>query len=277
MVMTLHEELNKASKNKQNSNFSNNIFNQTNKQIVLNNFMKEFREENKSIISDLFYAQSINKTFCQNCKEKKYNFQIYFFLVFPLEEVRKFTIEFKKKQFMLNYNYMQNINPMFFQQMYSNFLINIQNQNSVNIYNCFDYNQKLEYFTGENAMFCNKCQGQYPASYLTRLYTAPEILIIVLNRGVGIQYKIKLEFSQTLDLTNYVEGYNKGCKYNLIGVVTHMGESGASGHFIAYCKSPINGSWYRYNDDLVSQVYNFKQEIIDYAMPYILFFQRSNE
>ena len=275
MVMTLHEELNKASKNKQNSNFSNNIFNQTNKQIVLNNFMKEFKEENKSIISDLFYAQSVNKTFCQNCKETKYNFQIFFFLVFPLEEVRKFTIEFKKKQFMINYNYMQNINPIFFQQMYSNFLMNIQNQNSVNIYNCFEYNQKLEYFSGENAMFCNKCQGQYPASYLTRLYTAPEILIIVLNRGVGIQYKIKLEFSQTLDLTNYVEGYNKRCKYNLIGVVTHMGESGASGHFIAYCKSPIDGLWYRYNDDLVSQVFNFQQEIIDYAMPYILFFQRS--
>ena len=53
-----------------------------------------------------------------------------------------------------------------------------------------------------------------------------------------------------------------------------MGESGATGHFIAYCKSPIDKQWYRYNDDLVSQVYNFKQEIIDYAMPYILFFQK---
>jgi len=277
IVMTLHEEMNKAIKKSLTSNFSNIIFNQTNKNVVLKNFMKEFKEENQSIISDMFYAQSINKTFCQNCQETKYNFQTFFFLIFPLEEVRKYTIEFKKQQFMINYNYMKNINPILFQQMYNNFSINIQNQNSVNIYNCFEYNQKMEYFTGENAMFCNKCQGQYPATYLTRLYTGPEILILVLNRGVGIQYRIKLEFSQTLDLTKYIEGYNKGCKYNLIGVVTHMGESGASGHFIAYCKSPINGSWYRYNDDLVSQVYNFKQEIIDYAMPYILFFQRSNE
>ena len=276
IVMTLHEEMNKANKNKQKS-ISNNIFNQTDKNVVLSNFMKEFQEENKSVISDLFYAQNINKTFCTNCKETKYNFQTYFFLVFPLEEVRKFTIEFKKQQFMINYNYMKNINPMLFQQMLNNFLINIQYQNSVNIYNCFEYNQKMEYFTGENAMFCNRCQAQYPASYLTRLYTGPEILILVLNRGVGIQYKVKLEFSQTLDLTHYIEGSRKGCKYNLIGVVTHMGESGASGHFIAYCKSPINGNWYRYNDDLVSQVFNFKQEIIDYAMPYILFFQKLKE
>ena len=124
-------------------------------------------------------------------------------------------------------------------------------------------------------MYCNRCKAQFPASYMTQLYTGPEILIIVLNRGVGIQYKVKLEFTESLDLTYYIEEKNTGCLYNLIGVVTHMGESGASGHFIAYCKSPIDKKWYRYNDDLVSLVYNFKQEIIDYAMPYILFFQKT--
>ena len=53
-----------------------------------------------------------------------------------------------------------------------------------------------------------------------------------------------------------------------------MGESGASGHFIAYCRNPIDYNWYRYNDDIVSKVNNFQKEIIDYAMPYILFFQK---
>ena len=64
--------------------------------------------------------------------------------------------------------------------------------------------------------------------------------------------------------------------FKLIGVVTHLGESDASGHFIAYSKSPIDDKWYKYNDDLVTKVINFKEEIIDYAMPYILFFQKSN-
>ena len=275
IIMTLHEEMNRAEKKGPNNNdFMNNIMVQTNKQLVLQNFLKSFQEENKSKISDLFYAQNNTMTQCQQCKEIKYNFQTYFFLIFPLEEVRKFNIEYKKNQFIQTYNYMNNMNPVLFQQMLNNFLINIQNQNSVNIYTCFEYSQKVEYFMGENAMYCNRCNAQCPASYMTKLYTGPQILIVILNRGIGIQFKVKLEFNQTLDLSKYIEEKRTGYLYNLIGVVTHMGESGASGHFIACCKSPIDGVWYRYNDDLVSQVYNFKQEIMDYAMPYILFFQK---
>ena len=70
---------------------------------------------------------------------------------------------------------------------------NFQNINSVTIYECFDYNEKFEFFIGENSMYCNKCQQQLPAYYQTILYTAPEILIIVLNRGKGIEFRVKLE------------------------------------------------------------------------------------
>ena len=157
-----------------------------------------------------------------------------------------------------------------------NFNYNIQNINSVNIYDCFEYNQKLEFFTGENSMYCNNCKRQMPASYNTLLYTTPEIMIIVLNRGKGIEFNVKLEFSEELNLKNFVQYKDFGYLYNLIGVVTHLGESGASGHFIAYSKSPIDDQWYRYNDDIVTKVHNFKKEIIDYAMPYILFFKKIN-
>ena len=168
------------------------------------------------------------------------------------------------------------MNPMLYQQYLLNFQLNIQNINSVNIYECFEYNQKIENFTGENSMYCNFCNKQLPAYYQTTLYSSPQILVIILNRGKGIQFKVKLEFSEDLDLMNFVKCKDaSGLKYKLIGVVTHMGESGASGHFIAYCKSPIDKEWYRYNDDLVSKVLNFKKEIIDYAMPYILFFQKT--
>ena len=80
-----------------------------------------------------------------------------------------------------------------------------QNINSVNIYDCFDYNQKIDIFKGENSMYCNTCKKQLSASYKTLLYTTPEILIIVLNRGKGIEFNVKLEFSESLNLMNYVE------------------------------------------------------------------------
>ena len=72
---------------------------------------------------------------------------------------------------------------------------------------------------------------------------------------------------------NYVELKNTGYMYTLFGVVTHIGGNDASGHFIACCKNPIDNNWYRYNDDLVSIVIIFIQEVID-SIPYILFYQK---
>ena len=151
---------------------------------------------------------------------------------------------------------------------------NLENINTVNIYDCFSYNEKFEFFEGENSMYCNECKQQSPASYQTILYTTPEILIIILNRGKGIEFNVKLEFAEDLNLMNYVKRQNTGVHFKLIGVVTHMGESGASGHFIAYCKNPIDLEWYKYNDDFVNPVVNFKQEILDYAMPCIQFYKK---
>ena len=127
-------------------------------------------------------------------------------------------------------------------------------------------------------MYCNNCRGQFPAVFVNYIYSTPEVLIIVLNRGQGIQFKVKMEFYNELNLTNFIQfrPNNEIIIYDLIGVVTHMGESGAAGHFIATCKSPINNLWYKYNDDLVLPVKEFNSEILNYAMPYILFYRKRN-
>ena len=173
---------------------------------------------------------------------------------------------------MTNQNFM-NENPILYQQNLFNYQLNLQQINSVNLSDCFEYNQKLEYFTGDNSMFCSNCKTQLPASSRTTLYTSPEILVIFLSKEKAIEFNIKLEFIENLNLINYIELKNTGYMYALFGVVTHIGGNGSSGHFIAYCKSPIDNNWYRYNDDLVSRVINFKQEVID-SMPYILFYQK---
>ena len=110
----------------------------------------------------------------------------------------------------------------------------------------------------------------------TYLVTGPEILIILLNRGKGIKFNIKIYFEDYLDLTNYIELKDIGCKYRLIGVITHIGESSMSGHFIAYFRDPINDDWYKYNDAIVNKVENFQKEVINFAMPYLLFYQKYN-
>ena len=72
IIMTLHEELNKSPKSAISNN--NNIFiDQTNKEMVLTNFVINFQKENMSIISDLFYGLSETCTQCTKCNIAKYN------------------------------------------------------------------------------------------------------------------------------------------------------------------------------------------------------------
>ena len=82
IIMTLHEELNKAKKNKIKNNI---ILDQTNQQLMFNIYAQNFIANNQSIISDLFYGINCNITKCGGCGIQTFNFQTYFFIVFPLE------------------------------------------------------------------------------------------------------------------------------------------------------------------------------------------------
>ena len=62
-------------------------FDHSNRDLVFKDFAQSFVNENKSLISDLFYAISNNVTECLNCHTRQYNFETYFFLIFPLEAV----------------------------------------------------------------------------------------------------------------------------------------------------------------------------------------------
>ena len=86
----------------------------------------------------------------------------------------------------MNNNQNMNMNPMLYQQNLLMFQNSISNINVVDFNDCFLYNQKTEFFTGENAMYCSNCRQTIPSCYQTFLYTSPEILVIVLNRGKGI-------------------------------------------------------------------------------------------
>ena len=82
--------------------------------------------------------------------------------------------------------------------------------------------------------------------------------------------------SISLNLSNFCEFNDPPSNYKLIGVITFINFSGSDhfGHFIAFCRDPLNQKWNRYNDSIVSDVIDFQKEIVDFAIPYILFYQR---
>ena len=150
------------------------------------------------------------------------------------------------------------------------------NVNSVNINECFIYNQKSEMFTGENMNYCNICRQLFNSVYTSKIYVSPNYLILILNRGKGNIFHVKLEFTLQIDITDFVEFKNERTIYDLYGVITHIGETGPNAHFIASCKSPIDHQWYRYKDSLVTPIAynNIQTEVFDFGVPYILFYEK---
>ena len=254
LLMTLHTELNMVGPG-QNDNEGNILLDQTNQALMFKVFTDNFKKTNRSIISDIFYAINCNKTQCGNCQTISYNYQIYFFLIFPLEEVRKFRLS----------NPALNPNSMYLPN------------NTVDILDCFNFERKLNFMGGDNAMYCNYCKQTCQSSMCTVLTTGPEVLIIILNRGQGIQFDVKINFYTDLNLADYIELQNTGCLYELIGVITYLGSSDMGGRFIAYCKSYHRddfGIWYRYNDSIRTNVSDFDKEVIRFGMPYLLFYKK---
>ena len=183
-----------------------------------------------------------------------YNYGVFNVLIFPLEEVKN----------MKNNSLKQNNNN--------------NNQNDlVTLNECFIYNQKTDFFTGENKNYCNICKQLYESHYTSKIYISPNVLIIILNRGKDNIYKVKLDFQPVIDITNFViQKEMPKIQYNLFAVITHLGESGPNAHFIATCKSPIDNNWYRYNDSMVNIIENFIKDVANFGTPYILFYQKGN-
>ena len=230
--------------------------NQYDKNNSFNHFFNEFKKD-CSIISDIFFGFNETTNECLNCKAIYssqgynhpicYNYGLFNCLIFPLEEVKK-----------MKYNNIQN------------------NQNNiVSIYECFYYNQKSEVFTGQNRNYCNNCKQVYDSIYTSKIFIGPNILVLILNRGKGNIYDVKLQFSEKINITQYVLQRDKPqLIYNLYGVITHIGQSGPNAHFVASCKSSINNRWYRFNDAIINPIANVQKEVIGFGTPYILFYQK---
>jgi len=246
MLMQLHEELNNPIGNNNNQNMILNHNMQKDKKAMFKNFASYFKNNYRSIISELFYGLTYNQTQCTKCNSTLYNYQTFNFLIFPLAQVLNHKMQ----------------------------LVNFQNNfnNKVTLYECFQYNQLN---TPLNDYYCNFCRQTSQANYSNFISFLPNIIIIILNRGAGLEFNVSIDFDENLDLKDYVEYFKDDSFYELFGVVTHYGESGASGHFMARCKSPFDGNWYLYNDAIVQKIGFFTKEEFFRGHPYILFYKKT--
>ena len=254
----MHKELKKK------NNIQNNIqepLNKYNKDNAFNHFLDEFSKET-SIISDLFYGITETNDICQNCQinklkgetiNKSYNYETFNILEFPLNEV----IEYREK--LVNNNN------------------NINMSNIVNLDDCFNYYQRNDFIKGINSNYCKYCNFCKQPSIVitsTKIYSEPNILIIILTRKKGEINKIEFDFPYKIDITNYVLMKNERKIYKLYGVISYIIKNGQFEEFFATCKSPIDKKWYKYNDSIVKPIKDLKKDAGNFGIPYILFYEK---
>ena len=245
LIEKIHEELNVL--NESNINYNEDIIvNQMDELAVFNNFELVCQKNYHSCISKYFYGKHKTITKCLNCQCSIFNYQVYSFLIFPLLDVKKYK-----------FSYYQN---------------HSQNQ-IMNLYDCFNYFQKMEFFSGENHIYCMGCKLETNANYCNLIYSTPIILTIILNRGKNnADFNEKFLFPMELNLDSYAQDKYNSNKFYLIGVLCHVGESSMNGHFFSYCRSHYQGNWFKYNDAIVSEC--DENEIFDATTPYILFYHK---
>ena len=235
IIEKLHKELNRPQQS-QNQNrqidYNQQEIESRNEQLMLKKFINDFNTKNISVISNNFYGinQSIMK--CEKCGVTKYSFQAYNLLIFQLKKVK----EQKKKELGIYYN---------------------DFAKTLNIYDAFEVEQKEEELKGENMIHCNNCRKLNNGKHQTKIFGLPGILIVVLNRGKNNKdFNEEFEIDEKLDFNNrnLISNQDSYKKFYLCGVITHLGESGSSGHFIAYCRNDPNGGFICYNDSIVSDV-----------------------
>uniref|UniRef100_A0A671QWD1 Ubiquitin carboxyl-terminal hydrolase n=1 Tax=Sinocyclocheilus anshuiensis TaxID=1608454 RepID=A0A671QWD1_9TELE len=114
-----------------------------------------------------------------------------------------------------------------------------------------------------------------------KVLRVPEILCIHLKRfrhEVMYSFKINSHVSfplEGLDLKPFLakESPSQITTYDLLSVICHHGTAG-SGHYIAYCQNVINGQWYEFDDQYVTEVH---ETVVQNAEAYVLFYRKSSE
>ena len=143
---------------------------------------------------------------------------------------------------------------------------------SFDLEKCFEEFEVEDLLCGENQIYCNNCHKSSDAITKTEIYKSPNVLIIILNRGRGNIFECDIKFGLSLDINRFAKKNDSPKFYDLIGVISHLGESSMAGHFIAFCKH-FTDNWILFNDSIVK---NVDEKDIFRGTPYILFYQKRN-
>ena len=264
IIGRLHQELNQ-SENNQKKNYT--YFNIVKRDDPLSSFINYFASNYRSIISDVFNWTNQVRRICSNCKSQILSYQTFPYLILDLENTRKNKYEYNFKNKYDEEEKNKNYSLQDYKKQFNEYYEKKENI-PIELIDCIKY-----YYEKKNHFdfFCPYCNNFCGQTSTNRIYLSPNIFIFILNRGKNNIYSVKMNYPGILEIGKYIECNQTPNKYELIGVITHLGLSGPGGHFIAFCKDPIDEKWYRYNDEKITQAE--KASIFNEGIAYILFYR----
>lgn len=170
----------------------------------------------------------------------------------------------------------------------------LRSNGSLSTYNPSDQEQDLtkllqlfvedEQLGSEDTWYCSKCNAHKEAWKKLEFHRTPPVLVLQLKR---FQYtKWSRERLNTpvafplegLDLTPFCTASSlkmadaPPAVYDLVALSKHIGSLGG-GHYVAYCRSSLDGCWYNFDDGFVRKV-SSEEVAADKVGAYVLFYLR---
>ena len=222
----------------------------------------EYKNNNVSYIYDIFFGGKKELiTECLTCinnnQEKKFlEEKDLYYLMFKLNDVYDFLINNKIKE-----------------------------TNKINIYDCLNYYESPKIIE-QNGKECDKCGNKEAFLITSKIKKCQNNLLVLLNKNFNNEEKnenIKFELNEIIDMKNYLkENENKErimyYLYAIICLNISFDENNKNIiHHVAFCKSPIDNKWYKYDDNIVEPINELENEVDKVGMPIALFYQKCEE
>ncbi|KAG1695552.1 Ubiquitin carboxyl-terminal hydrolase 20 [Nymphon striatum] len=153
---------------------------------------------------------------------------------------------------------------------------------SVTLHDCLAAFFSADELKGDNMYSCGKCKKLRNGIKYSRVVNLPEVLCIHLKRfrnDLTKTAKINNLVSfplEGLDLNPYMhkDSKDRNTKYDLNAVICHYGSDSGCGHYITYATNTLNGGWYEFDDQYVTEV--MPAAVIG-CEAYVLFYRKTSE
>ena len=156
---------------------------------------------------------------------------------------------------------------------------NIKETNNINIYDCLNFYESPK-IAEPNGKTCEKCGNKEEFLITSKIKKCQNNLLILLNKNFNQEEDIKFELNEILEMKRFVKDNNENKEelnyylYAIICLNIAFEENKNKIHHVAFCKSPVDSLWYKYDDNIVEPINNLENEVEKIGTPVALFYQK---